>query len=69
MHVTLDLTSPRTSHRRRKGMAALEVVMTIGAIAPVALVIWIAIAGYDGKGGIVRFVHSHIGNVVGSPLF
>ena len=50
-------------------MAAMEVVMTIGAMAPIALILWIAIAGQNGQGGIIRTIHSHIANIVGSPLF
>jgi hypothetical protein len=51
----------RSSHHR--GMAALEVVMIIGAMLPVAIVLLVAVREA------LKMIHSLIANLVGSPLF
>lgn len=51
----------RTAHHR--GMAALEVVMIIGAMLPVVIVLLVAVR--EG----LKMIHSLIANLVGSPLF
>lgn len=47
----------------RGGMAALEIVMIIGAMLPIAILLLVAIREA------LKFIHSIIGNLVGSPLF
>ncbi len=47
----------------RSGMAALEIVMIIGAMLPIAILLLVAIREA------LKFIHSIIGNLVGSPLF
>ena len=46
----------------RGGMAALEVVMVLGAMFPLAFLVFRLIA--EG----LRMYHAHVANVVGSPL-
>jgi hypothetical protein len=46
----------------RSGLAALETVMIIGAMLPVAAVLFLAVRSA------LRLIHSLIGNLAGSPL-
>ena len=48
--------------RRRAGMATLEVVMVLGAMFPLAFLLFRLL----GEG--LRMYHAHVANVVGSPL-
>lgn len=48
--------------RRPAGMATLEVVMVLGAMFPLAFLLFRLI----GEG--LRMYHAHVANVVGSPL-
>ena len=53
----------KSASKPRIGMAALEVVMIIGATLPVVLLLLVAVREA------LSFIHSIIGNLVGSPLF
>ena len=50
-------------YAQHRGMAALEVVMIIGAMLPVALVLLVAVREA------LMMIHALIANLVGSPLF
>ena len=56
-------SNAKPASKTRRGMAALEVVMIIGAMLPVVLLLLVAVRQA------LSFVHSIIGNLVGSPLF
>jgi hypothetical protein len=52
----------RPAQLRRMGLAALEVVMVVGALMPISVLIGIMLRSY------LVYHHAHVGSVVGSPL-
>ncbi len=53
----------KSRRRNRTGLAALEIIMVIGAILPIVVLALFLLRAA------MRNYHSLIGNVVGSPLF